>query len=568
MKVLFYSLHAAIWAHALPENRLVRELTARGCEVVYVSCGRTFPEHCTSYSAFRVDDNAPQAQKDKICRNCLKNASILVRASGARHLQLRNYVTREDEARVEVLLQDVTPDNYFDFRFEGIDVGRAAAYEPFLLFKKMSLVLTQDEWNYYRIYLRNCLLSLVGFSRLYEEEHPDTIFFYSPQYGVNGVCAQFASQRGCRVYFIEGSSNNAERYKALRVWDWSEHGLVNPALRHWARVKDRVVAEDIRRVTGHFEELLHAKSFAVYSEPVTYKFSLRAHFGIPAAAKTVLLTLSSYDEAYAAFVIGKFPDRKVKSPVFCDQFEWVKATVKHVTGRDDIYLIIRVHPRDYPNKRDDRTSEQAAFWDKLFESRPSNVIVNWPQDRISLYDILREVDVVATGWSATGVEALAFGVPVVTYDRFLPSYPADIHFTGESEEEYYANIQRAINKGRGLDHVMGVYRWLAVSFSMGTVRILPPVAVGANWPPKLILRMLRKAITIAFGNMIRLWDARRRIDSKTDADRFYTLVTEGSASLYDVVEKTLPDDSHSDIYSVREIISSELDRFSKPSQPA
>jgi hypothetical protein len=536
MKILFYSLHAGIWPHALPENRLVCELAERGHETVYVSCTRSFPKHCTTYSAFLLPVNAPRAAKDQVCATCVRNARTLTAGSGARHLQLKHYLQPQDDARIDALVADVTRENYLDFTYEGVEVGRIVTYELFLQYKKMSPRLNDEEWEYYRIYLRNSLLSLIGFIRIYTQEKPDAVFFYSPQYDVNGVAAAHVIRQGSRAYFIEGSSSNAERYSALRVWDWGVHGLVNPALSHWDTAKHLVTEEDARRVTGHFLELLRGRSFAVYSEPVKNGFSLRARFGVPDGAKIVLATLSSFDEAYAAYMIGKFPERKVKSPVFRDQFEWIQKTIAHVANRPDIFLIVRVHPRDYPNKRDPRQSEQAALWEKMFEARPANVAINWPQDKLSIYSIFGQVDAVVTGWSATGTEALAFGVPVVTYDRFLPSYPADIHLTGESEAEYLANIDRALQCGRSLANAQNAYRWLAASFSQGTVRIPPPQTIGEYWPTALSFRIVRKIARLLFGHLVRRHDAKQRMALAGDAERLDALISQHAASLYDVLD--------------------------------
>ena len=559
MKVLFYSLHAAIWPHALPENRFVRELTERGHETVYVSCGRTFPMHCTSYAASAMPIDAPRDTKDRVCRDCTRNAQILTNGSGARHLELQNFLTVEDEARIDALLEGVTRENYLDFRFDGVDVGKITTYELFLLFKKMSTSLDEDEWAYYRIYLRNSMQSLVGFSRIYAQERPDSVFFYSPQYGVNGVCAQYAAQQGSKAYFIEGSSSNSERYRALRIWEYQEHGLVNPGLRYWKKVRNKLSPHDVRRVTGHFEELLNAQSFAVYSAPRVQQFSLRRHFGIPDGAKILLATLSSFDEAYAAYVIGKFPERKVQSPVFRDQFEWIQSTIAHLSEREDVHLIVRIHPRDYPNKRDPRQSEQAALWEKMFESCPANVTVDWPHDGISLYNILAQVDAVITGWSATGTEALVLGVPVVTYDRHLPSYPPDIHFTGETRAEYYANIERALARGHGSDLTEDAWRWLAVSFSMGTVQVaLPSPGIGTHWPRRFVYRVVRKILNLAFGKLLLRWDTRRGFTTSRDADRFHELVTKGDNSLYESVERSPP---HHDAAAVSQAIAAESRRL-------
>lgn len=532
MKILFYSLNAALWLHALPENRLVRELVAAGHEVTYVTCGSCFPQHCTSMSASGIKLDDAQEKKDAVCASCMRNAGILARSNRADHLELRDFVTDKDHAACREIADALSAETYLDFQFMGIDVGRLASYELFLKYKKMSPELAPEQWDYCKLYIKNCLISLLGFSRLFQAKKPDVVFFYSPQYGINGVCAQFAENEGSAAYFMEGSSSNVERYSALRLWRWSAHGLVNPALDYWSEA-GTLDTEDIGRLRGHFRELVSGKSFAVYSSPAIGKSaSMRAKLDIPAGKKILLMTLSSFDEAYAAYIIGRFPDSKVKSSVFKDQFEWVKNTIAHLAGRTDVVIVVRVHPRDFPNKREATQSEQAAVWMNLFVDAPENVRINWPEDQLSLYDILREIDVVLTGWSATGVEALALGIPVVTYDARLPSYPREIHFTGDSRAEYFANIDRALAAGRQFSYADGAFRWLGLSFSRGTLRITPPIRTERVFR-FLVFRKLRALADNMFSGLIKWLDARRPFGPSGEAERFRKLVSGGDRNLFE-----------------------------------
>jgi hypothetical protein len=537
MKVLFYSLNAAIWLHALPENRLVRELCDAGHEVTYVTCGSCFPQHCTSMSASGIELDDAQEKKNAVCLACNRNASILAQSSAANHLELRDFVTDEDYAMAARLVEALSAPQYLDFEFMGISVGRLASYELFLKYKKMSPNLAPEQWEYCKLYIKNCLISLLGFSRLFRAKKPDVVLFYSPQYGVNGVCAQLAENEGSAAYFVEGSSSNSERYRALRVWRWSVHGLVNPALQYWPEA-ETIDADDIRRLRGHFRELVSGKSFAVYSSPVAGSgVSLRAKLDIPVGAKILLMTLSSFDEAYAAHMIGRFPDRKVISAVFKDQFEWVKSTIDYLAARDDLFVVVRVHPRDFPNKREVTQSEQASVWTNLFVGAPANVRINWPEEQLSLYDLLREVDVVLTGWSATGVEALALGIPVVTYDVHLPSYPREIHFSGKSQAEYYANIERALAAGRQFSHAAGAFRWLGLSFSRGTLRITPPIRIERVFR-FLVFRNVRALADKMFNGLVKRIDAQRKFGPPGDAERFRQLISRRTSDVFEVDRTT------------------------------
>ncbi|MCB5184120.1 hypothetical protein LG201_02760 [Methylobacillus gramineus] len=537
MKAMFYSLHAAIWLHALPESRLASHLSEAGHELVYVSCNKSFSHYCTSMSAFNLALNEDVLKKNKICDSCIKNAKKITQSFKSKHLKLHDYIDNETKELVEFLLKDVTVDNFLDFHHENIPVGRLATYEPLLKYKKMSLEFREEQWQDLQVHLRNAIVSLIGFIQIFKQEYPDKIFFYSPQYGVNGVCAEYAVNQGKQAYFLEGSSSNAERYSALRVWEWSQYKLVNPALRHWQDVKNLVSLEDIDRVSAHVSELFKGKSFAVFSAPKTGNFSIREKFNIPQNAKILLASLSSFDEAYAAFVIQGFPERKVKSLVFSDQFEWIKHTINFMKSRPDDYLVIRVHPRDYPNKRDSNQSEQALIWEGMLKVLPDNVKLNSPDQNISLYDFLDDVHALVTGWSATGVEALLHGIPVITYDKYLPSYPEDIHLTGESEHEYYDNLIKVLSLVKSYDnsHIVNAYRWLAVSFSLGTVRINQPLDIGRSWPDKPMYKLLSRVANKFSVNLRKSYDLWNARSNDTDRLRFLSLVLNNQSSLFEGV---------------------------------
>lgn len=538
MKVLFFSLNAAIWVHSLPESRLARQLSNDGHEIIYVSCGESFPVHCTSMNALGVNSDAPIDVKKKICRCCTKNARILAQSISSRHVQLSVFINPSDHALADDLIETISQENYLDFNYLGVPVGRIATYEPYLKYKKMSTRLSESQWQDYCVHLKNCIISLIGFTRIYQTEEPDKVFIYSPQYGANGVCAEYAINAGSMVYFVEGSSSNSERYSALRIWDWAEYRLVNPALKYWDHVKQSITKEDVIRVKGHINELYEGNSFAVFSQPRQGGFLLRDYFKIPKSAKVLLACLSSFDEAYSAYVIGGFPERKVKSPVFKDQFEWIQRTIQFSRDRPNFFLIIRVHPRDYPNKRENIQSEQATVWEKTLSNLPSNVAVNAPEQGISIYDLFDQVDVVLTGWSATGVEALLHGVPVVTYDQFLPSYPKDIHFSGLTENDYYINIEKAISFKDRQNNILNAYRWLATNFSIGTLRITPPIEIGGHWPNLILLRLMKRLINKIFNRIFKWIDVKRSFGCYVDQRRFTQFVIENKSSLFEVVSSS------------------------------
>jgi hypothetical protein len=105
------------------------------------------------------------------------------------------------------------------------------------------------------------------------------------------------------------------------------------------------------------------------------------------------------------------------------------------------------------------------------ENLPTNVRLDHPSLKFSLFDHLSVVDVVITGWSSTGVEALAKGIPVVTYDQNLPTFSPLIHLSGTTREKYFENLLRAEKFVRSNLNRDNATRWLAYTADVGTVKV-------------------------------------------------------------------------------------------------
>jgi hypothetical protein len=196
---------------------------------------------------------------------------------------------------------------------------------------------------------------------------------------------------------------------------------------------------------------------------------MREHFGIPPSARILVATLGSYDEEYAAEMVGA----RVHSvpPMFPMQADWIRALCEFVAARNDLFLVVRVHPREFPNRRERVRSEHARLLQQALADLPHNAKVNWPEDRISLYDLAEEADVFLNSWSSVGKEMSFLGRPVVTYAPQLMFFPPDLNYSAQSRDEYFALIDRALADGWSAERIRAVYRWLGVEYGAGLIDI-------------------------------------------------------------------------------------------------
>jgi hypothetical protein len=463
-----FSPFSGLWQHSLPENYLVNNLKDH-YEIYKVGCVGLYSAHCTVMEAENIEVFHADSIRETVCAKCRKCSNILNSAFEHKFIDISGYISETEIFNIDQLIKGKSLTELIDFELDGVKVGKLALYEVLIKYKRLTFDFDEGQSQHYKIYFKHALTTLFGITKIYNELVPDVVIAYSPQYCMPGVAAAVAESRGTKVYFMEGSSNIYKRYQSVRVWDWKKYGLMNPALDFWRHMSVFALKKcDFNNAEKHFKELKASTSFSVYSEPLTNNVDLFTTYDIPLGNPICVVTMSSYDEVFSAFVIGKFTYEKYKSHVFTDQFEWISSTVKFFADLANYTLIIRVHPRTFPSARNKVASPENMKLESLFNDLPSNVRINWPEEKISFYDMLPQTSLVITGWSATAIEALRFGVPVVTYDSNLPSYPSDIHFTGTTREDYHNNILKALSFDSSKVNITNAKLWWAFN-SHGTI---------------------------------------------------------------------------------------------------
>jgi len=189
--------------------------------------------------------------------------------------------------------------------------------------------------------------------------------------------------------------------------------------------------------------------------------TLRDFFCIDPGQKVLLVAMASADERFASTLADAAP-APPKAPNFESQIAWIQELIEWTKNRKDVFLIVRVHPRDFPNKREQVLSRQALYLRSIFVDMPENVRVNWPDDAISLHDLANIVDVCLNATSTAGLEMLLLGIPVIIYDpKILFSYPPELNLYPSSREDYFSKIDEALVAEKSLNNIVGAFRWIA-----------------------------------------------------------------------------------------------------------
>ena len=559
MKILFFSPHAHTTAHSLPEAIVIEALKERGHYVVTVNCNGVLSSYCISMSAVGLSPQSSKAEKEAICEACRKRRDLIRKEFGFPSIILDKFIGKDEEQAIQEIILNVRQENYTELTWMNIPIGRYALYEFLINNKLISLNLNSNEWEEYKIFLCNALRVALAGRKILEEIKPDVIATYNSLYSVNHIFCALAEQREIPHYTLHAGSHLKCRLSTMTIFK----GLVASVLitRHksWKELSDMPISESqVQVVAEHIEELLKAESPWVYSvvSKRTSPESLRKFFGIKNDKHVLLATMACADERFAGATIDAMPP--FIEPMFPTQIEWINALIKFVKTRDDLFLIIRVHPREFPNKREKVLSKNAMELQKLFVELPDNVRVNWPKDEISLHDLIKITDVGLNATSTTGIELGIFGVPVVLYDsNQLFSYPPEINYVAADPDDYYHKIEMALEDGWSFENVRKVFRWLSYKFEHVDIDISD--GFGKTAKPSFFDRV--------YNRLLRIFHRNSRFEAKLEARRLIgpkrnqAIPVKNSELLCVAIEKNL--ESHLDLLSVKQQIPQSLEEETK-----
>ena len=533
MKILFFAPHAEIWVHAFPEALIAESLAQHGHEIVYVTCDRQFAEYCIPMSAASLRFGSSDVEKKKICASCQKTARLITSKFGFRGRTLGTALNERDREEIANTVAIATPDNFLEIRVDGVDVGRFALYELLLNHKKQSLQFSSAEWAEYLVQLKNSLVSLFACRRILDEERPERLVVYNSLYAVNNVACHLAERRGVPAYFLHTGGNLSRRLETMLLGRGDGIKFYGELMSFWHRIEDIPCSEKLLRpVTDHFLELLRGRNVFAYSAPKSAEVAdLRQRFGIPPGRRVLVATMSSPDERFGAETIGVLQAARPSN--FGSQVEWINALCHWISCRADLFLIVRVHPREFQNKREGVTSEHATSLSKSLSQMPSNVKVNWPSEQISLYDLADIADVFLNAWSAAGKEMTLLGLPVVAYASELLVYPPNLNYTAATCDGYFSKIDEALDDGWSIERTRATYRWCALEYERTVIDLRESFPNNVANTLRMDRRIIHKILNRIDPHILRKLDCERRAPTLKAKERIASIIETRSDSLPD-----------------------------------
>ena len=472
MHITFFSPNVAIATHLSAEMRLAKILEKNTENYIeFLTCGSFFSKDCLVSRHLNLTINDSMKVNPQACLECKKvtKAARLKKKYG--YSDLNKYFTSIENKIFEQCREAILSDP-INFSYNGVQLGRIAAYELILEFKKSDLAFKDHQFKTLVNFVENVLRTYLAALRYLSLVKPDRVIIFNAQYGVGSSFAQAAEEKGVRVDVLSFSTLLSDMFQYIRIWDWATYKNVNPALLEWKAEQLFPGYFQKFRIDRNIRWAKKAKSPWTYSAPYS-DLDVRKFFNISSDKKIILAVLNSQDEHFASITSGIMPKSFASAKVFKNQEDWISNLAEYLSKFKNVVLIVRPHPREFPNRREKVTAEIVKNQIEFYKTLPSQVIVDYPKYRVPIESYFPEVIAITTGWSSVGIDWQIRGMLCITYDSSLPMYPPETHLSGTSKQEYFVNIEKVI---LGLvdnpdDYTTNAMSWYIFSNFKGTSRL-------------------------------------------------------------------------------------------------
>lgn len=461
-KILFFSPHTSIWVHSLPEAQIAR-YASKDFSIDMIYCDHDFSEYCVAMSANSMKQTDEKNKKLELCSDCLRKQSIVKEINPTMHYySIKNFVEEEHRIECKNLSESISISDLLNYKIDGIELGILSQYEVLLQYKKNNFDYSLEEQNSARINFYNTLISFRAATNYFKSNRVEYMVVYNYLYSVNHIWKKVAEKNGAEVYSMHAGENLAERINTLQI---SKNQNVRVELKKiYNELAETPIFKEkyISSISRHFQELFSGEHFYAYSSTSSGK-NIFSFFGLNPKRKTVLAAMSSYDERFSSEAIGFF--NKIPNMLFDTQKKWAEDLIYFFSKKKDYQLILRVHPREFPNKRDSLRSTHSIELEELFQNLPENVKINYPTDNLSIYEVGMNMDCIIGAWSSVGEELALYGIPVLIYNDILIAYPANLNYIETTKEKYFEKMEEILKDDSvRYDKIKNSMRWYALKF--------------------------------------------------------------------------------------------------------
>lgn len=430
-RLLIFSPYAMRPHLTFYEGTIAKACQLRGAEVEYILCDGLLPECDMHWDSMMTN----RARPLDLCNWCRAGSSARIAEMGLPHRWLSELVTAQEREQAFAWAQSLPPSEIGKATYRGYPIGEWVQSSVFSYFRQYPADM--NNWrvvNVYRGFLLSGALVVTGLLRYLAAHRVDCALLYNGRQSITRVAFELLRENGIRLLTHETPFFQAGHIMVKpNARCWSNQPFAE-FWRAWGTVPLTHVA--LERTRKWLMDRRYGKNLTwyAYNPSVTWDGTLRQRLQLTPGKKLLALFTSSTEETAG--------DQELVG-AYASQSAWVQDVIDWVKDRNDVELVIRVHPHLAGKSGLARANDEFHFYEELKSSAPRNSRVVMPDDVLNSYALMDEADVGLTFGSSTGIEMAMLGKPVVLAARNFYEVGSQI-ITVRSRESLRDDLEKSL----------------------------------------------------------------------------------------------------------------------------
>ena len=411
------------------ESLIGKLLQSKNCEVDYLLCDEILPA-CVMATVHRIDQsNFVKKGSKKICSYCFVRSNNYLKKSGNNVVRFSELINQDELNQIKKInFEKYTFEDLKNFKFEGINIGEHANSGTIRYFSSSNLKNIKNSKETLIQYVKAALVTQKVSENLFKKKKYDEMFInhgiYVPQGVIQDCAKKFDVNTATWCFAYTRNSVNITRD------DTYHRALIHEKNDKWNNFNFDKKAEQkideflkVRRkgkslsISNNWNESLEDQDLDI--ENYLFERKVDVNKPIIGLATNMLWDAQVY-----------FPTN-----FFKDILEWLFFTIDFFVKRQDLQLVIRIHPAEVLTTTKSLERVEDIILEK-YTTLPKNIFLVKPEDKISTYSIFNKCNAVLVYASKIAMETLAANIPtIVCGESFLRN--KSISFDPNSKDEYF-----------------------------------------------------------------------------------------------------------------------------------
>ena len=384
------------------ETALLAALLFRNASVHALLCDGVLPacQLCEPRLFPEADELCRHGPQRRLCGDCFSPGKQVYAAMGIPLHRYGAYLDEGDYLYAASASQEIALADINELKLAEIRVGEHATAGALRYFARSTLDDEPCGERILRLYLEAAILTARVVERLLEKEKYEVLVFHHGIYVPQGVIGEVARKLGVKV--VNWNPAYRKHCFIFSHGDTYHHTLMSEPTSAWESMPWNANLD--KRLMDYLRSRWRGESdwIRFTERPYFEKNNILAEIGCdPERTIIGLLTNVAWD-AQLHYPANAFPN----------MLEWLLTTIRYFERRQDLQLVIRVHPAEIRGSVPTRQPVVDMLKDH-FGALPGNVYVVPPESEISTYSFAELCDSVLIYGTKTGVELSAVGIPVI-----------------------------------------------------------------------------------------------------------------------------------------------------------